>query len=137
MPSITRNQRIAHKYHGTISTFTDNSSDYMDISLTVPGMMAIKIDPNNPKVGHLFGEVVLTKGNDDSAITIGTVVTDKKVTGSVIIVSDGSDDSRMSLVITNNVITYQYPFTMDKVACFINYGKIDATKNRVDTVTIS
>lgn len=133
MPVETNAKRIIKIYKGDDQIWQDTSAGYFDVKLNGAGQMAVKFDPSNPTVGHLIGALVMDLDRlHGMTITIGSVITDKKINGGVKVVSDGSDDQETLLTITDNVITaptLAYPV---QGTFFVNYGN-----NASDTVTIS
>jgi hypothetical protein len=132
-------KRIIKIYKGDTQVWADTASDYIDIKMAVPGLMAIKIDPDNPQIGYLFGSLVINKNSDTQTITIGTIVTDKKINikGNICIASGFNDNQPTPIAITNNVITATFKWAEDNVDFFTNYAALDAAKGRTNTVTIS
>lgn len=77
-------KRIIKIYKGDTQVWADTASDYIDIKMAVPGLMAIKIDPDNPQIGYLFGSLVINKNSDTQRLLLEQLSPIKKSISKVI-----------------------------------------------------
>lgn len=129
-------QQIIKIYKGDAKVWEDTSSSYLDVKLNGAGQMAVKFDPSNPSVGHLIGVAVIgdfTPANSGKTNVIGTIDTNKKVNGTVTVVSGSDDNMKTVLKIENNVISMVYTISASATLTFF----VNLAKGTTDTVTIS